>query len=288
MGTTSYRKAPITYKRKERRTEITIEERKPKSRLTLGILASGIKNDFVTVLKRSKVAGFLIPFFLIIFGFSIIFNQLWPDIEQKIKISQGYYDQEPVPLVAGDYYEQTQYLSNPGSAYFKDLASTATTQHVLQVDTKSNNYRGQFLISIPSLDFFNLPVTANVDSSQEDVYRKSLLKALAHFKGTGLPISDVNNNIVIYGHSSSGDYYERTRDIAGAFSRLNKIKIGDIVTLNMEGKNYEYRINKSKIVEPYNTEIISGTPGKRTLTLFTCFPNGNSSQRFVAVASPIN
>jgi sortase A len=113
------------------------------------------------------------------------------------------------------------------------------------------------------------------------------LSALAHFQSTGLPISDVENNIVIYGHSSSGDYYERTKDIAGAFSRLNKIKVGDIVTLEMEGKTYNYRVIKTKIVEPYNTEIISGTPGKRTLTLFTCFPSGNNSQRFVAVANPI-
>jgi len=287
MAINSYKKAPITYNSDSKEEEIEIEETGGKEPLTIGKVLSGIRSDLIYVLKKSKVAGFMVPLLLIMFGYSIIFNQVWPDIEQKIKISQGYYDSEPVPLVAGDYFERIKYLSNPGSAYFKTIAENADQQNTFKEDTTSNNYRGKFKISIPSLDLNSLPVSANVDSSQESIYQKALLSALAHFKGTGLPVSDVNNNIVIYGHSSSGDYYERTRDIAGAFSRLNKIKVGDIVTLEMEGNTYNYRIIKTKIVEPYNTEIISGTIGKRTLTLFTCFPNGNSAQRFVAVANPI-
>ena len=82
------------------------------------MVVSGMRNDLVDVLKRSKIAGFLVPMLLIIFGYSIIFNQVWPDIEQNIKLSQGYYDTEPVPLVAGDYFERVKYLSNPGSDYF--------------------------------------------------------------------------------------------------------------------------------------------------------------------------
>lgn len=287
MALNTYKKAPVTYRIQEDRETVEINYPQKKKPLTLGVLLSGAKNDLVYALKTSKVAGFLIPMLLIIFGFSIIFNQVWPDIEQKIKISQGYYDSQPVPLVEGDYYGRTKYLSNPGSDYFKTISANAASANALKVDTISNTYKKSFLISIPSLDLNNLPVNPNVDSSNEDIYRKALLSALAHFKGTGLPVSDVEDNIVIYGHSSSGDYYERTKDIAGAFSRLNKIKVGDIVTLKMDGKDYSFRINKTKIVEPYNTEIVSGTPGKRTLTLFTCFPNGNSAQRFVAVAVPI-
>jgi sortase A len=92
---------------------------------------------------------------------------------------------------------------------------------------------------------------------------------------------------VIYGHSSSGDYYERTHDIAGAFSVLNKIKIGAIIKIDMNGRVYEFRVIKSKIVQPDDVSIIIGTPGKRTLTLFTCFPNGNNTSRFVVVANPV-
>jgi LPXTG-site transpeptidase (sortase) family protein len=55
----------------------------------------------------------------------------------------------------------------------------------------------------------------------------------------------------------------------------------------MEGKEYVYRVVKSKIVQPDDASIITGTRDKRTLTLFTCFPNGNSAQRFVAIANPV-
>lgn len=259
-----------------------------KDRLTIGKLLSGIKNDIIHLLIVSKVAGFIIPFILIIFGINIIFNQVWPEIEQQIRLSRGDYKSGTASLVEGEYIERSQYLSNPGSEYFKSIGDTAASKHILQSDPVSNNYRGKFTISIPSLGLNNLPVTANVDSSTEASYQNALKSALAHFKGTGLPFSPVNNNIVVYGHSSSGDYYERTKDIAGAFSRLNKIKIGDIVSITMEGNRYDFRITKSKIVEPDETEIITGTTNKRTLTLFTCFPNGNNAQRFVAIGNPIN
>lgn len=257
-------------------------------RLTMGKLLSGIKNDIVHLLVESKVAGFIIPFLLILFGVNIIFNQVWPEIEQQIKLSQGLYKTDTAALVEGEYIERSKYLSNPGSGYFKSINDNAASKHILQPDPISNNYNGRFQISIPALALNNLPVVANVDSSNEKSYQSALKSALAHFKGTGLPVSTVNNNIVIYGHSSSGDYYERTKDIAGAFSRLNKIKIGDIVTITMDGKRYDFRITKSKIVEPDETEIITGTTNKRTLTLFTCFPNGNSAQRFVAIGNPVN
>lgn len=259
----------------------------PDDRLTLGKLFSGILNDLNRLLAESKVAGFIIPFLLIVFGLNIIFRQVWPEIEQQIKMASGFYNGETVALVEGEYIERSKYLSNPGSDYFKKINESAAQKHILQPDPISNKYSGRFSISIPSLELNDLAVSANVDSSTEASYQQALKSALAHFKGTGLPVSDVNNNIVIYGHSSSGDYYERTRDIAGAFSRLNKIKIGDLVTIKMDGKSFLYRITKTRIVEPDETEIITGITNKRTLTLFTCFPNGNSAQRFVAIGNPV-
>lgn len=267
--------------------ETIVVKDKSKNRLTIGELLSGIKNDIVKLVIDSKVAGLVLPVGLILFGISTISKQVWPEIEQKIKLAQGAYKTETIALVEGEYIERNKYLSNPGTEYFKNINDQASQKHILQPDPKSNNYHSKFRISIPSIELMNLPVQANVDSSTEESYQNALKSSLAHFKGTGLPISDVNNNIVIYGHSSSGDYYERTRDIAGAFSRLNKIKVGDIVTLNIDNTDYKFRITKTKIVEPDETEIITGITNKRTLTLFTCFPNGNNAQRFVAIGNPI-
>lgn len=259
-----------------------------KDRLTIGKLLSGIKNDIVHLVVVSKFAGFIIPLLLIIFGINIIFNQVWPEVEQHVKQVLGMYNEETTALVEGDYIERAQYLSNPGSSYFKSISDSVSSTGILQNDPVSNTFSGKFSLTIPSLDLTNLPVTANVDSSNETSYQFALNHGLAHFKGTGLPISRINNNIVIYGHSSSGDYYERTKDVAGAFSRLNKIKIGDIVTVKINNVEYNFRITKTKIVYPDETDIITGTTNKKTLTLFTCFPNGNSAQRFVAIGIPVD
>jgi LPXTG-site transpeptidase (sortase) family protein len=289
MALYEYRKSPITPKpeSEEDLIEIKAPPPKPEDRLTLGKMMSGLKNDMMQLLIESKVAGFIVPFILILIGGNIIFNQVWPDIDQQLRLSAGMYNSDTTALVEGDYIERAQYLSNPGSAYFKNINSQAQDKHILLPDPVSNNFRGRFSLSIPSLSLNNLPVTANVDSNDEASYQAWLNKGLAHFKGTGLPISEVNNNIVIYGHSSSGDYYERTHDVAGAFSRLNKIGVGDTVEIDISGQKFLFRVKSTKIVDPNETDIITGTTDLRTLTLFTCFPNGNSAFRFVAIAYPV-
>lgn len=306
MAIYTYKKAPIKYvpvnkvyeqilaSPEEHQGEIITAKKEaimvevPRKRLTMWDILAGFAKDFNELMIKSRVAGMLVPLVLILVGVNIIYREVWPQIEQQIKLTLGYYDVSTVPLVAGDYVERAQYLSNPGSEYFAKLNEEATSASILQSDPLSLNYTGTFKLSIPSLELIDLSVGANVDSGVKDVYNRVLNQGLAHFKGTGLPFSNIKNNIVIYGHSSSGDYFERTRDVAGAFSRLNKIKIGDIIDIEIEGKKYQYRVVKSKIVKPDDVSIVTGEYNRRTLTLFTCFPNGNSANRFVAIARPVD
>jgi LPXTG-site transpeptidase (sortase) family protein len=291
MALYKYTKKPIELKEYSYFEETIIVEddhTSNKRRITLGDIIFGSIADFKQLLIQSRIAGIMIPILFIGLGVFLIYRQTWPEFEQYVKYSLGYYDIYSVPLVAGDYVDRANYLSDPGADYFRVLAAEAKSVDTLEPDPMSNNFKGTFKISIPSLGLNNLPVTANVESGVKEAYDAVLVNSLAHFKDTGLPISSVNNNIVIYGHSSTGDYWQRTRDIAGAFSMLNQIKVGDEITITMEGKEYKYRVSRSKIVQPNDISIVTGTPGERTLTLFTCFPNGNNAKRFVAVAKPIN
>lgn len=286
MALYSYKKEPIKIVSPERHSVVEIK-RKSHKNITLWDILQGFWNDTKLLMLHSKVAGFFIPALLILFGISIIYRQLWPEFEEYVKFNTGYYDSSSVALVAGDYIERAKYLSDPGAEYFKQLTDEADLTHALQPDTVSSSYQGNFKISIPSLDLYGLNVTANVESGVKEAYEASLLKGLAHFKGTGLPISNINNNIVIYGHSASRNYYEETHDIVAAFSRLNQIKVGDIVEVEIEGKKYNFRISRSKIVEPNDVSIVTGTANQRTLTLFTCYPPGNRTYRFVAIAKAV-
>jgi LPXTG-site transpeptidase (sortase) family protein len=257
-------------------------------KVTIWTLIGGSLNDLKELVSTSSIAGFVVPALFIGVGGFILWQQVSPEIDQQLRQSAGYYDQGTVPLVAGEYVtERTKYLSDPGAGYFQELTQSALKQHILQTDPVSNNYNGTFYLTIPALGMNRLPVQSNVESGVSEAYNSVLKNKLAHFKSTGLPISDVQNNIVVYGHSARANYKATPDDPAGAFTFLSDLKIGDEITLEVEGKSYKYVMTRSKIVEPNDTSIITGTSSRQTLTLFTCYPRGNNSHRYVAIAKPV-
>lgn len=251
------------------------------------LLAGGV-NDLIELVSTSSVAGLIIPGAFILLGAGLLWQQIGPELDQKLKESAGFYNQGTIPLVADAYIaERAQYLSDPGAEYFRSLTDSALKQNVLREDPTSNNYSGVFYLTIPALKMERVPIEANVESGVESAYQSVLKTKLAHFKNTGLPISDIKNNIVIYGHSARPTYKPSPSDPASAFSFLSELKIGDEISIEMNGKTYKYVMSRSKIIEPQDVSIITGTPGRGTLTLFTCYPNGNNSHRYVAIARPV-
>jgi sortase A len=239
------------------------------------------------LVNTSTSAGLIIPGIFVLAGLGLIYFQIQPTLTGTIKESVGYYNQGTINLVQESYIQnQMQYISNPGADYFKQLTEDAfNAQHV--VDTISPTYSGKLYLTIPSLGFNRLPIAANIDSSSEEAYNSVLTNALAHFKGTSLPFSSEKSNIVIYGHSASGNYHPTASDVLAAFSFLPDLKVGDMIILEMNGIEYKYQMVKSKIVLPNDISIITGDGNKETLTLFTCYPPGNRSHRYVAVARPV-
>ncbi len=291
MSLYSYQKADYSstrqYFSRNRDTVVFELQREP---LTVWKIIQGLKNDLKYILTSSKLAGTIIPGILILYGLNLLSVQIIPAITEHIQESKGYFDQGSTSLVSQEYISAKQtYLSNPGSEYFQKLQSDAYETNTLRQDPTSENYKGIFKISLPALELYDIPVRANVNSGVESIYDQVLNGGLAHMEKTGLPISDVKNNIVIYGHSATGNYYERTGDVAASFSILNKTKVGDEITITMEGNTYKYKVVKTKIVDPYDLSIITGNnPNQQTLTLFTCYPAGNNGNRLVVIANPVD
>ncbi len=286
MALYSYTKAPIRTASSDGLVSYYYDK-SPKQKATLGDFVFSFVGNIQEFLINSKFIGALIPVFLIMSGFFMIYQQFFPDFKEFIKLKVNYYDTSTIALASENYVSRAEYISNPGAEYFQRLKDEAFATNGLLSDPESNEYKGKFSLSIPSLGFKDIRVTANVESGVEEIYDSYLEGGLAHFNGTGLPISSLKNNTVIYGHSASGNYYERTKDPTAAFSALKNIKIGDEITVKMDGKEYKYRVAKSKIVQPHDVSIITGEAGKDTLTLFTCYPDGNSANRFVVVANPV-
>ncbi|MFS8130929.1 MAG: sortase [Candidatus Dojkabacteria bacterium] len=260
-------------------------KRNTKSNVSISGIITNTYNKLKDLVRSSTLAGIIIPSIFVITGFLFIYQQFFPDIKQLIEKNSNYLDQGNVSPVTDKYINVSQYISNPSG--LTELTKTALKENILQKDDASLAYSGTFYISIPSLGMNRLPVTANVDSSSEAAYNAVLTNTLAHFRSTGLPISPVENNIVVYGHSASPNYGPKASDPYVAFSFLPEIKVGDDIYINISNQEYHFKTYRNKIVEPNDTSIITGVKGTRTLTLFTCFPLGSNTQRFVSVAREV-
>jgi LPXTG-site transpeptidase (sortase) family protein len=287
MALYKYQKEKTDTKFKTYQDEFLIKDypRKPGIISTIIGIPKGIYKDLVDTMHKSSIANLVIPLTFIIVGTIFIFREFFPDIQAAIQKSNGYLSQGNVSPVSEQYLDITSYISKPQN--FKELTLAALNEHALEEDNTSLNYRGVFYITIPSLKINRLPVEANVDSTTEEVYNQVLTTRLAHFRSTGLPISDVKNNMLIYGHSASPNYNPSPNDVQVAFSLLPELKVGDEITVEIEGEEFKYIMSSSKIVKPTDTSVITGTKGRKSLTLVTCFPLGSNESRYVAVARPV-
>ena len=70
------------------------------------------------------------------------------------------------------------------------------------------------------------------------------------------------------------------------FQNLKDVKVGDIINFNYKGTVYYYLVTNTSIAEPHQIEVLENTPGKKTITLFTCTNKGK--QRTVVQGEAIN
>lgn len=280
----SYSKDPVTQIENPDLIEISINNLGKKKKTTIWSIFGGTYSSLKTTSQKTKLAKILIPGLFIFAGIIFIYQEFYPDVQQMIQNNSGYYTQSILSPVDEQYINISQYIAKPD---FTKLTQSALGLNILKPDPTSLNFNGTFYISIPSLGINKLPVKSNVDSTTESSYMSVLDYALAHFKNTGLPISDIGNNMVVYGHSASPNYNPSKNDPMLAFSFIPELKIGDEIIIEINNQTFKYKMFRSKIVNPDDTSIITGTQGKGTLTLFTCFPLGSNAQRYVAVARPV-
>ncbi len=110
----------------------------------------------------------------------------------------------------------------------------------------------------------------------EGAARENIRYAIGHITGT----SDIgqSGNCVLAGHR--GGIYGQF------FKHLDKLDNGDIVCLtDLSGKEYNYKVYDSFVVEPTDVYITDNIEGKDTLTMVTCENKGK--QRLIVRAELI-
>lgn len=96
----------------------------------------------------------------------------------------------------------------------------------------------------------------------------------AHLSQTSLPIGGENTNCIIAGH--------RGYNGASYFRYIDKLKVGDLVSITNLWETLTYRVCEIRIIDPhYVTEILI-QPGRELVTLLTCHPYASGGrQRYV-------
>ena len=204
------------------------------------------------------------------------------NVEKNIITSASLDDEVPTLNSTGSL--SSVYVSN----LYKNLATTNKDLNLFDENSHPEivNKTGLMKITIAKLNIENMPVALNVNSYNEKDYLPILENKLAHFKGSSIP--GFSGNSFIYGHSAN-ELYARAnpRNPQIVFTFLNKLDIGDEIKIELDGKNYSYKVQKSKIVEPQDISPILTKSEKKTVTLMTCWPPGVGEKRLIIVADQV-
>jgi LPXTG-site transpeptidase (sortase) family protein len=85
-------------------------------------------------------------------------------------------------------------------------------------------------------------------------------------------------NTVIFGHR-----FRYLPPLSNTLFKLDRVAIGDTITIHWAGKDYSYRVIGKQVIEPTNLSPLAPT-GSEQITIVTCTPVFSSAQRLVVTA----
>lgn len=121
------------------------------------------------------------------------------------------------------------------------------------------------VVHIPTINI-SLPLYAGTAES-------ILQKGVGHLEGTSLPVGGINTHSVITAHRGLPE--------ARLFTDLDKMKLGDIFSVETMAGELFYKVDDILIVEPHETDTVKIIEGEDYLTLLTCTPYMINSHRLL-------
>lgn len=112
------------------------------------------------------------------------------------------------------------------------------------------------VLSVPAIEL-SMPIYLGAS-------RANMAIGAALMTETSLPIGTPNSNAVICGH--------RGWNGASYFLLIDKIQIGDSVTITNLWDELEYKVVSTKIITPYDLDAVKIQEGKEMITLLSCHP----------------
>lgn len=162
-------------------------------------------------------------------------------------------------IAAAEQYNETL-LSNSGRFTLTE-EELSTYKSLLNAD--STGMMGY--IEIPEMRC-KLAIYHTVDEAVLQV-------GVGHLEGSSLPVGGSGTHCVLSSH--------RGLPSAQLFTKLDRLKKGDIFTLHVYGKVLTYEVDQIAIVEPEDYGLLQIEEGQDLCTLLTCTPYGINTQRLL-------
>lgn len=181
--------------------------------------------------------------------------------------------EEDISFDAQDYTEKATDILPPENA--SEQATTSSNTNT-SASPKSSEYN----IEIAKINI-TAPIILNIDGNNKEEYNKALENGVAHMAKTALP--GENGNFVLFGHSSY--YANKPGSFKEVFATLDRLNVGDTVTVTANNKTYTYKVTEEKTVSPSDVSVVNQDKSKKIMTLITCWPPKTTTNRYIIIAT---
>ena len=123
-------------------------------------------------------------------------------------------------------------------------------------------------ITIPAIEI-KLPIYNGAS-------KENMAKGAAYLANTSLPVGGNNTNCVIAAHTRYNGIH--------MFKRITELKNGDEIQITNFWETIVYKVVKTKVIAPNDSQKIYIQEGRALVTLSTCHPYPNNYQRYLVYA----
>ena len=243
-------------------------------------------------MRSSKLRAFLIALMLLVFAAGLAFllyPSLWgAAVDQKISLNaQGFLNRDateptiPEVIVTIDSLtEQEETRDYPElwadmvryneTIYTQGQAGLSCAYDYQKPSFRLSDYGlGDEVFGVISIPAMELEMPIYLGATEQH-----MANGTAHLSQTSLPIGGENTNCVIAGH--------RGYNGASYFRYIDKLNVGDLVSVTNLWETLTYRVCEIRIIDPHDVTEILIQPGRELLTLLTCHPYASGGrQRYV-------
>lgn len=211
----------------------------------------------------------MVVFILIIYVVGACFV-LYPQVtdflmkqKQSKAVESFEHEQEP-----DDLYERmseyNQSLIENGQAGLSDAWTDAEMSGILETSGFTDD-----MVGILSIDAMDVTIPLYFGADEESLYKGAAILA-----DTSFPIGGESTNCVIAAHRGG---YEGT----AMFRDIEVLQTGDVISITNPWEVLEYEVVGHIVIEPNQLSAIKIIPGADMVTLVTCHPYGDNTQRYV-------